>query len=110
MRVTEVRIDAWLSKSVFINRAYVRKNSRGAVRIIRGTILRIDKTRGAAGNTVAALGPGPPNRVAHGDVDRVRYEHIAALPYRYIDNLAGSRWNAIDGRPSVLVDEVDFVG
>ena len=103
MCVAEVRIDTWLGKRVFVNRAYVRKNSRGAVRIIRGTKLRIDKARRSAGDAVAAFGPGPPNRVAHGDVDRVRYEHIAALPYGYIDNLAGSRWNAIDGWPSVLV-------
>src|SRR5438309_9848416 len=104
MCVAEVRIDTWLGKRVFVNRAYVRKIYRGAVRIIRGTKLRIDRARRSAGDAVAAFGPGPPNRVADGDVDRVRYDHIAALRYLYVDNLAGSRWYAIDAWPYVLVD------
>src|SRR6266481_325557 len=37
VRVAEVRINAWLRKRVLINRALVRKNSRYAVRVIRGT-------------------------------------------------------------------------
>src|SRR5882724_2271175 len=109
MRMAEVRIDAWLGKSVFINRAYVGKNSRGAVRIVRGTKLRIDKARRAAADTVAALGPCPPYRVAHRDVDCVRHKHIAALSHRHIEYLAAARWHTANCWLSVLVYNVDDV-
>ena len=69
MRVAEVRINAGLGKRVLINRAYVGKNSRWTVRIVRRTKLRIYKARRATGDTVAALGPGPSHGVAYRDVD-----------------------------------------
>ena len=94
----EVRINAWLRKGVLVNRALVGKNSRSAVRIVRRTKLRIGDARRTAGDTVAALGPGPSHRVAYRDVDCVRDEHIATLPHRHIDNLTSTRWHAAHGR------------
>ena len=103
MRVAEVGIDARFRKSVFINRAYVGKNSRGAVRIVRGTKLRIDKARRAAANTVSALGPGPSHRVAYRNVDCVWYKDIAPLSYCDIDDLAATSWHAAHGGSAVLI-------
>src|SRR5713101_6389829 len=72
VRSTKVRKSNRLRKSVLINRAYVGKRSRRAIGIVRGTKLSIDRTRIAAGNTMATAGPSPPNRVAHMNVECVR--------------------------------------
>ena len=106
MRMAEVRIDAWLRKGVLINRPLAGKNSRGTVRIVRRTKLRINLARRAAGNTVATLGPGPSHRVARRDVECVWYKHIAALPDSHIKNLA-ARWDAAHGRSPVLIHNSD---
>src|SRR5438128_11206115 len=98
MRVAEVGIDARFRKSVFINRAYVGKNSRGAVRIVRGTKLRIDKARRSAGDTVAALGPCPPHCVAYRNVDCVWYKDIAPLSHCDVEDLASTSRHAAHGR------------
>ena len=102
MRVAEVRIDAGLGKRVLINCAHVGKNSRRAVRIVRGTKLRIYRARRAAGDTVAALGPGPSHGVAYRDVDCIRHKHIATLSHCYIENLAVPM--ARRSRPAVRFD------
>src|SRR5215831_17605088 len=107
MHVAEVRINAWLRKRVLINRALAGKNSRYAVRIIRGTKLRIYKARRATGNTVAATGPGPSHRVAYRDVDCVRYKNIAPLPYCYVEDLPATRWHTANGGPAILIHNVD---
>src|SRR5207244_13047548 len=60
-----VRISSRLRKGMLINKAYIANSSRKAVHIVRGTILRIGHARRTAGDTVSALGPGPPHSVAH---------------------------------------------
>src|SRR5437773_5699547 len=86
MRVAEVRINAGLRKSVLIDRSLAGKNSRNAVRIIRGTKLRIHSAGRSTGDTVPAFGPGPSHCVAYGDVDCVRYKHIATFANCYIED------------------------
>src|SRR4029453_3731026 len=105
--MAEVGIDPRLRESVLINRALVGKDSLIAVQVIRGTILSIDDARIAAGDTVAALSPGPSHRVACRDVDFVRYKHIAALPHGHIEDLAATRWHAAHGRLPVLIHNAD---
>ena len=53
---------------------------------------------------MTAGGPCPSHRVAHRDVDRVRYKHIAALPHRDIENLTADRRHAAHGWPAVLIN------
>jgi hypothetical protein len=67
VRKTEVGISARMAKGVLINGACIGKNSPVAVRIIRRTKLAIRFARRAAGNTVTAAHPSPPNCVARDD-------------------------------------------
>src|SRR4029079_14699575 len=64
---TEVTVSAGLGKSVFVNRARVRKDTRVTIHVIRGTELPVGCARGAAGNTVGVAAPGPSHGVAHRD-------------------------------------------
>ena len=67
MGTAEIRKIASLCKSEFVNKAYVGKHARGAVRVIRRTELPIGCAgRGiATGDTVAAGGPCPSHCIAH---------------------------------------------
>ena len=67
MDTAEIRKSASLCKSEFVNKAYDGSHARGAVRVIRRTELPIRRAGCgiATGDTVAALGPSPPHRVAH---------------------------------------------
>jgi hypothetical protein len=110
MREAEVIIGASLVKGVLVHRPKVGKDSLIAVRIVRGTKLFIGRARIAAGDTVAVLGPGPPHRVAHRDVECVWHKHIPALSHRYIEDLASTRWRSAYGGPSVLIHNVNGMG
>ena len=68
---TKVTVSAALRKSVFVNRARVRKDTRVTIHVIRGTELPVGCARGAAGNTVGVAAPGPSHSVADGDVQCV---------------------------------------
>ena len=109
MDAAEIRKTASLCKSEFVNKALAGSHALAAVRVIRRTELPIGCAgRGiAAGDTMAARGPGPPHGVAHRDVDRVRYKHIAALPHRDIDNRAGSRWHTARSWLAVLIKNAE---
>src|SRR5262249_46240269 len=106
MDTAEIRKSASLRKSEFVNKALAGSHARGAVRVSRRTELPIRYAgRGiATGDTVAALGPSPPHRVAHRDVDCVRHKHIAALSHRDIENLA-SGWHPANYWPAVLIHD-----
>ena len=69
----EVRVRAWLRKSVLINRACVSKYSRVTVHVIRRTELPVSCAGSAvtAGDTVDVAAPGPPHGVAHRNVQCV---------------------------------------
>src|SRR5262249_820072 len=105
MDTAEIRKTTSLRKSEFINKTLAGSHACGAVRVIRRTKLPIRYAgRGVAtGDTVAALRPGPPHRVAHRDVDCVRHKHIAALPHRNIENLTRGRGHAAHDRPPALI-------
>ena len=107
MRVAEVRINAGLRKSVLIDRSLAGKNSRNAVRIIRGTKLRIHSAGRSTGDTVPAFGPGPSHCVAYGDVDCVRYKHIATFANCYIEDLTATSRYAAHGWSTVLIYNMD---
>ena len=68
---TEVTVSAGLRKSVFVNRARVRKDSRVTIHVIRRTELPISCARRATGDTVVIASPGPPHGVADRDVQCV---------------------------------------
>ena len=106
MGTAEIRKTASLCKSEFVNKALDGSHALAAVRVIRRTELPIGCAgRGiATGDTVSALGPGPSHSVAHRDVDRIRYKHIAALPHRDIENLTAARRHAAHGWPAVLIN------
>ena len=107
MGTAEIRKIASLCKSEFVNKIYVGKHARGAVRVIRRTELPIGCAgRGiATGDTVAAGGPCPSHCIAHRNVDCARAEcKRPTRRHRYIDSRAGSRWNAAHGRTAVLID------
>ena len=111
MGTAEIRKIASLCKSEFVNKVYVGKHARGAVRVIRRTELPIGCARGATGDTVAASGPCPSHRIAHRDVDCARAE--CKRPTRrhcHIDNRASCRWRAAHGWPAVLIDDIDGRG
>src|SRR6267378_2544443 len=100
MDTAEVRKIASLCKSEFVNKAYVGKHARGAVRVIRRTELPIGCARRgiATGDTVAAGGPCPSHCIAHRNVDCTRVERkCPTRRHRYIDNRAGCRWHAAHG-------------
>jgi hypothetical protein len=103
MRSTEVRIISTAVKSVLVDRSAIGKNSRVAVGIIRRTKLSIGDARSATGDTMAATDPGPSHRVAHVDADFVWHKG-KALSDRHIENLAGSRWNAVWHWLSILIE------
>src|SRR6266581_32605 len=108
VRGTEVRIPARRTERMLINRAHVGKNSCRAIHVIRRTILRIGCARKAAGDAMAASGPGPPHRVTYRDVDRVRHKLETISTSRcHIDNRAGSRWHAAHGWLAVLIENAD---
>ena len=85
VRRTKVRKSARLRKSVLVNRTCVGKRPCLAIGVVRRTKLSIDRTRIAAADTMAAAGPGPPNRVANMNIERVRRKR-EALPHRDIEN------------------------
>jgi hypothetical protein len=68
---TEVSVSAGLRKSVFVNRARVRKDSCVTIHVIRRTELPVGCARGATGNTVGVAAPGPSHGVAHRDIQCV---------------------------------------
>jgi hypothetical protein len=71
MQGAEVTVSASLRKSVFVNGARVRKDSRVTIHVIRGTELPVGCARGAAGNAVGVAAPGPSHGIAHRDVQCV---------------------------------------
>ena len=71
-----------------------------------GAKLPIGNARSSAADTVAAANPGPPHRIANEDVEHVRHK-LKALPYRHIENLAGSRWRAVRDLSAVLIDNAN---
>src|SRR5437762_13415367 len=105
MDAAEIRETASLCKSEFVNKALVGSHALAAVRVIRRTELPIRCAGITTCDTMAALGPGPPHSVAHRDVDRIRYKHIAALPHRDIENLTAARRHAAHGWPAVLINK-----
>src|SRR5437016_11777250 len=92
---------------MLINKAYVANSSRKAVHIVRGTILRIGHARRTAGDTVSALGPGPPHSVANRDVECVWHKHIAVLTHLDIENCARRRSDASHGRLAVFIKNAE---
>ena len=105
MGTAEIRKITSLCKSEFVNKAYIGKRARGAVRVIRGTELPIGCAgRGATGDTVTAGGPCPSHCIAHRNVDCARVERKRPTRrHRHIENRAGSRSHAAHGRPAVLI-------
>ena len=65
MGTAEIRKIAGLCKSEFVNKALVGSHALAAVRVIRRTELPIRRAGITTGDTVTALGPSPPHRVAH---------------------------------------------
>jgi hypothetical protein len=110
VRGAEIRKGPGLRKGVFINKACIVKRPRVTVHIIWGTKLPIGCARSATGDAVVVSRPSPSHRVAHGDVDRVRNKHEAALPDRYIYNLTNTRWYAAHRRVAVLIHNVNGGG
>ena len=111
MDTAEIRKIASLCKSELVNEALVGNHALGAVHVIRGTELPIRRARGATGDTVAASGPCPSDRIAHRDVDCARAE--CKRPTRrhgHIDNRASCRWRAAHGWPAVLIYNMNGVG
>jgi hypothetical protein len=106
MRKAEIRKITRLRESVLVNKSLAGKNPLVAIHIIRGTKLPISGARIAAGDTVAAIGPGPPHRVAHRDVDlaRIKRESRSDL---HIENLTATRRHAAHGWSSILIYDVD---
>jgi hypothetical protein len=90
-------------KRVLINSAGVGKSSWKTIHVVRRTKLRIREALRTTANAMAATGPGPSHRVTDRDVDSVRRKR-ETRPHHDVDNLAGSRWHAIDSRPTVLID------
>ncbi len=66
--------------------------------------LSIDRARIAAGNTVVTAGPGPSNRVAHMNVERVRHKR-EALSHR--DSKSPVRRRHLRTPPRVLGASVE---
>ena len=110
MREAKVIVSTRRRKSVLVDGALTGKDSLVAVHVIRGTKLSIDGARRAAGDAVAAAGPGPPHRVADRDVDCVRHKHEAALSHCYIEDLTATRWHAAHSCPSILIHNVNGGG
>src|SRR5260370_26640424 len=110
MDTTEIRKIASLCKSEFVNKAYVGKHARGAVRVIRRTELPIGHAgRGiATGDTVAAGGPCPSHCIAYRNVDCARAEcKGTTLPYRHVRNRTGSRWHPVHRWLAILIENLD---
>src|SRR5436305_12011821 len=106
MDTAEIRKTASLCKSEFISKTLAGSHALAAVRVTRRTKQVIRGAGNTTGDTMAARGPGPPHGVAHRDVDCVRHKHVAALPHRDIDNLAGAP-HAAHGRPAVLIENLN---
>ena len=110
MGTAEIRKIASLCKSEFVNKVYVGKHARGAVRVIRRTELPIGCAgRGiATGDTVAAGGPCPSHCIAHRDVDCARAEcKRPTRRHRYIDNRATCRSDAVHRRLAILIENAN---
>jgi len=107
MDTAEIRKSASLCKSEFVNKAHVGSHAHGAVRVIRRTELPIRRAGReiTTGDTVAASGPCPLHRVAHGDIDCARIERKRPTRcHRHSDRRAPSRWHAAHGWPAVLIE------
>lgn len=106
---TEVTVSAGLRKSVFVNRARVRKDTRVTIHVIRGTELPVGCARGAAGNTVGVAAPGPSHGVAHQDVQCIgdKTYLVSRRSYRHIENLAAGQPPATGHLTAVLIDNPD---
>ena len=111
MGTTEIRKIASLCKSEFVNKAYIGKRARGAVRVIRRTELPIGCAgRGATGDTVAAGGPCPSHCIAYRNVDCARVECKGPTRrHRHINNRAGSRWHPVHRWLAILIENLDGV-
>ena len=110
MGTTEIRKIAGLCKSEFVNKAYVGKRARGAVRVIRRTELPIRYAGAgiATGDTVTAGGPCPSHRIAYGNVDCGRVECKGATRcHRYVDNRASCRSDTVYRWLAILVENLD---
>jgi len=109
MRGAEVRKSARLRESVFVNEACIIKNSLVAVRVIRRTKLFISGARIAAGDTVAATKPGPPDGITDRDIYCGRCKRETTLRYRHIEDLPSAGWDTAYCRLAVLIHNVDGV-
>src|SRR5262249_15179746 len=93
---------------MLIDGTCIGEHSRKTIHVVRRTKLRISSARRAAGDTVAAVGPGPSHRIAHRDVDCVRDKlETTSTSYHDVESRAVRRWNAVHGWLAVSIENAD---